>query len=234
MNNNTISEIQNKREMLKIKACELIKSGVLVHDPERLDIRGDLTCGKDVEIDINVIVEGKVILGDGVSIGANSFLINCEIGNGTKIKPFSFIENSLIGKNSFVGPYARIRPGTLISDNVQIGNFVEIKNSKIDSKCRINHLSFIGDTDMEDNVTIGAGTVTCNHNGVNTNRTIMRKGAYIGSGSNLVAPLIVNYNSTIGAGSTITENTPSNLLTIARSKQKVVKNWKRPKKLEND
>ena len=220
---------RKKREAFMRKAYELITNGVLVHDPERLDIRGVLTCGKDVEIDINVIIEGNVVLGDGVFIGANCILKNCEIGNGTHIYPFSFIEDSIVGKECFVGPYGRIRPGTSIADNVQIGNFVEIKNAKIDSKCRINHLSFVGDADLEDEVTIGAGTITCNHNGVDINRTIIGKGAYIGSGCNLVAPLIINHESTIGAGSTITQDTPSNLLTLARSKQIVVKNWEKPK-----
>ena len=233
MNKNTIIEVQNKAlkksEALKSKAYELIANGVLIHDPDRLDIRGILTCGKDVEIDINVVIEGNVVLGDGVFIGANCLLNNCEIDNGAHIKPFSFIEDSIIGKKSFVGPYARIRPGTLIADNVQIGNFVEIKNAKIDSECQINHLSFIDDADLEDGVTIGAGTITCNHNGIDKNRTTIRKGAYIGSGCNLVAPLTINHESTIGAGSTITQDTPSNLLTVARSKQIVVKNWKRSK-----
>ena len=233
MKNNEIvkakSKARKEREVLAEKVYELIASGVVVRDPERLEIRGTLTCGKNVEIDINVVFEGNVILGDGVFIGANCILKNCEIGNGTHINPFSFIEDSIVGKESFVGPYGRIRPGTLIADNVQIGNFVEVKNSKIDSKCRINHLSFIGDADVKDEVTIGAGTITCNHNGVDINRTIIGKGAYIGSGCNLVAPLIINHESTIGAGSTITQDTPSNLLTLARSKQIVVKNWKRPK-----
>ena len=217
------------RDVLLNRAKKLIDSGAIVHDPQRLDIRGSLTCGKDVEIDINVVIEGNVILGDRVFIGANCILKNCEIGNGTHINPFSFIEDSIVGKESFVGPYGRIRPGTLIANNVQIGNFVEVKNAKIDSKCRINHLSFVGDADLEDEVTIGAGTITCNHNGIDINRTIIGKGAYIGSGCNLVAPLIINHGSTIGAGSTITQDTPSNLLTLARSKQVVVNNWKRAK-----
>tara|TARA_B100001750_G_C15344544_1_gene513965 strand:- start:71 stop:772 length:702 start_codon:yes stop_codon:yes gene_type:complete len=233
MNQNTIIKVKNKaqkkRESFMQKAYKLMMNGVLIHDPQRIDIRGELTCGKDVEIDINVIIEGNVILGDGVRIGANCILKNCEIGNGTYINPFSFIEDSIVGKESFVGPYGRIRPGTLIADNVQIGNFVEVKNAKIDSKCRINHLSFIGDADVEDEVTIGAGTIICNHNGIDINRTIIGKGAYIGSGCKLVAPLIINHGSTIGAGSTITKDTPSDLLTLARSKQIVVKNWKRPK-----
>jgi len=233
MYQNTVNEVKNKarkkKEFFTQKAYELISNGVLVHDAERLDVRGTLTCGKDVEIDLNVIIEGNVILGDGVFIGANCILKNCEIGNGTQINPFSFIEDSIIGKESFIGPYGRIRPGTIVSDKVQIGNFVEIKNAKIGSKCRINHLSFIGDADLKDEVTIGAGTITCNHNGIGIQKTTIGKSAYIGSGCNLVAPLNINHESIIGAGSTITKETPSNLLTLARSKQIVVKNWKRSK-----
>jgi bifunctional UDP-N-acetylglucosamine pyrophosphorylase/glucosamine-1-phosphate N-acetyltransferase len=230
MHQNTANELKNKakkkKEVFLQKAYELISNGVLVHDVERLDIRGTLTCGKDVEIDLNVIIEGNVVLGDGVFIGANCILKNCDIGNGTQINPFSFIESSIIGKESFIGPYGRIRPGTIVSDKVQIGNFVEIKNAKIGSKCRINHLSFIGDAHLEDEVTIGAGTITCNHDGVDIQSTTIGKRAYIGSGCNLVAPLNINHESVIGAGSTITSETPSNLLTLARSKQFVVKNWK--------
>ena len=233
MNKNLIIEAKNKERIKRDgyikKAYELITSGVLIHDPERLDIRGVLICGQDVEIDINVVIEGNVVLGNGVTIGANCILKNCEIGNETHINPFSFIDDSTIGKDSFIGPYARIRPGTSIGDKVQIGNFVEIKNATIGSKCRLNHMSFIGDAELEDEVTIGAGTITCNHNGFEINRTIIGKGAYVGSGSNLVAPLVINHGSTIGAGSTITQDTPSNLLTLARSKQIVVKNWKSSK-----
>ena len=223
------SKARKEREVLVEKVYELIAGGVMVRDPERLDIRGTLTCGKNVEIDINVVIEGNVVLGDSVFVGANCILKNCEIGNGTHINSFSLIESSTVGKDCQVGPYGRLRPGTLIADGVQIGNFVEIKNSKIDSKCRINHLSFIGDSVLEDEVTIGAGTITCNHDGIDVNKTIIGKGAYIGSGCNLVAPIVINHGSIIGAGSTITHDTPSNLLTIARSRQNVVKNWKKIK-----
>jgi bifunctional UDP-N-acetylglucosamine pyrophosphorylase/glucosamine-1-phosphate N-acetyltransferase len=211
------------------KAYKLIAAGVVVRDPQRLDIRGTLVCGKGVEIDINVVFEGDVQLEDGVLIGPNCILRNCKIGKDTQINPFSLVEETIIGGKSFVGPYGRLRPGTRIGNSVQIGNFVEIKNSNIASRCRINHLSFIGDADLAENVTIGAGTITCNHDGIRVNRTTIEEGAYIGSGCNLVAPLKINANSTIASGSTITEDVAGDTLTIARSRQVKIKNWKGPK-----
>ena len=218
-----------ERKVLLGKVNKLIEGGVKVFDPKRLDIRGTLKCGKNVAIDINVIIEGEVILEDGVFIGSSCILKNCKIGKNSSIYPFSLVQDASVGENSFVGPYGRIRPGSHIADNVQIGNFVEIKNAEISSKCRINHLSFIGDAELAEEVTIGAGVITCNHNGIEINRTIIGKGAYVGSGSNLIAPLKINAKSTIGSGSTITKNTKSNSLTLARSKQTTVKDWKKPK-----
>ena len=220
---------QKEREVQLKKAYKLIAAGVVVRDPQRLDIRGALVCGKGVEIDINVVFEGDVLLEDGVIIGANCILRNCKIGKDTQINPFSLVEEAIIGEKSFVGPYGRLRPGTRIGNSVQIGNFVEIKNSNIASRCRINHLSFVGDADLAENVTIGAGTITCNHDGIGVNRTTIEDGAYIGSGCNLVAPLKVNANSTIGSGSTITEDVAGDTLTIGRSRQVEIKNWKGPK-----
>jgi bifunctional UDP-N-acetylglucosamine pyrophosphorylase / glucosamine-1-phosphate N-acetyltransferase len=220
--------IENRDKLIK-KAYDLIDKGVLVHDPHRLDIRGTLECGNRVEIDINVVIEGEVILEDGVKIGAGSILKNCIVGKDTRINPFSVVEEAFIGKSSFIGPYGRIRPGTKIGDLVQIGNFVEIKNSTIGSKSRINHHSFIGDAFLEENITIGAGCITCNHDGDKINKTTIKQGVYIGSGCNLVAPLNINKNATIGAGSTITEDIEEGGLTIARSRQSVVKNWKKPR-----
>lgn len=218
-----------RREVLLLKAIQLVEKGVLIHDPERIDIRGNFICGENVEIDINVIIEGDVKVGDGVKIGANCILRNCSISNNTEIRPYSLIEDSFIGENSFIGPYSRLRPKTFIGDEVQIGNYVEVKNSNIASKCRINHHSFIGDADIEKSVTLGAGTITCNHDGHNVNRIIIGEGAYIGSGSNLVAPIKINANSTIASGSTITEDVPSGALVIARSRQVEIQNWEGPK-----
>ena len=233
MDKNMIKEAKDKarkeREAILEKAYELIAVGVVVHDPERLDIRGTLKCGKNVEIDINVIIEGHVELEDEVSIGANCILRNCRIGSGTCINPFSLVEEAKVGKQCFVGPYGRLRPGTCIGDYVQVGNFVEIKNSRIDSKCRINHMSFIGDSELAPCVTIGAGSITCNHDTIKVNRTVIEEGAYVGSGSNLVAPIKVGKNSVVGSGSTITEHVPADMLVIARARQLTVKNWKGPK-----
>jgi bifunctional UDP-N-acetylglucosamine pyrophosphorylase/glucosamine-1-phosphate N-acetyltransferase len=208
---------------------ELMCNGVDIADPEQIYIRGKLVCGNNVKLDVNVIIEGDVMLGDDVTVGANTILRSCSIGNGTTINPFSLVENAYIGEHCFVGPYGRIRPDVVIGDSVQIGNFVEIKNANIASKCRINHLAFIGDADLAENVTIGAGTITCNHDGIGVNRTTIEDGAYIGSGCNLVAPLKVRANSTVASGSTITEDVAGDSLTIARSRQVNIKNWKGPK-----
>ena len=233
MDNITITEAkkiaQKEREVQLKKAYKLIAAGVVVRDPQRLDIRGALVCGKGVEIDINVVFEGDVLLEDGVIIGANCILRNCKIGKDTQINPFSLVEEAIIGEKSFVGPYGRLRPGSRVGDNVQIGNFVEIKNASIGSKCRINHHSFVGDADLAENVTMGAGTITCNHDGIRVNRTTIEDGAYIGSGCNLIAPLKINANSTIASGSTITEEVEGDTLTLARSRQVTIENWKRQK-----
>lgn len=223
-------KLRKKRDKLIEKAFNLLNDGVLVHDPKRLDIRGSLSFGNDVEIDVNVIFEGEVVLGNRVFIGANCILNNCTIGDGTRINPFSLIEDSSIGKDSFVGPYGRIRPGTLISNNVQIGNFVEIKNSLISKNGRINHLSYIGDSMLESDVTIGAGTITTNHDGQMINQNIIRKDASIGSASTLINPIEVGNGATIGAGCTIYRSVPPEKLTLSRSKQFSIKKWKRPKK----
>ena len=233
MNSRAINEIRKKiqldKEIALQKVLELIAAGVSVENPEQLHIRGMISCGENVKFDSNVIIEGNVKLEDGVLVGANSILKDCTIGKGTTINPFSLVEGAVIGENCLIGPYGRIRQGVSIEDCVQIGNFVEIKNSNIASKCRINHLSFVGDADLAEQVTIGAGTITCNHDGVGINRTIIEKGAYVGSGCNLVAPLKINTNATIASGSTITKEVSADTLTIARSRQVKIENWKGPK-----
>lgn len=219
-----------EREILYQRACAALLRGTRIRDPNRIAIRGDLQCGDGVEIDLDVIIEGKVILGERVKIGANSILISSTIGANTRVNPFSVVEGSVIGANSFVGPYGRVRPGSSIGDFAQIGNFVEIKNSEVGAGARINHLAFIGDARLERNVTIGAGTITCNHDGVGVSRTEIRAGAYVGSGCKLVAPLSIGENATIGAGSTITDDVPEGKLVVARSRQVTVENWLRPGK----
>ncbi len=208
-----------EKAILFSRALKALQKGIRIRDPYTVFLRGDLTFGSDVEIDMNVIIEGKVHLGDGVKVGAHSILSNSMIGSYTEVRAFSIIEDAVVGKNSFIGPYGRIRPGTVIKDFVQIGNFVEIKNSEVNAGSRINHLSFIGDAMLEENVTIGAGVITCNHNGVTVCKTYIESGAYIGSGSQLIAPLKIGKDAIIGAGSTITEDAPEGKLTLARSRQ---------------
>ena len=189
MNSRKINKIRKKiqldKEIALQKVLELIAAGVSVENPEQLHIRGMISCGENVKFDSNVIIEGNVKLEDGVLVGANSILKDCTIGKGTTINPFSIVEGAVIGENCFVGPYGRIRPDVSIGDYVSIGNFVEVKNANIASHCRINHLSFVGDADLAESVTIGAGTITCNHDGVGINRTTIEEGAYIGSGCEL-------------------------------------------------
>ena len=199
-------------------------------DPSRIDIRGQLVCGSDVSIDINCIFEGSVQLGDGVRVGANCILKNTKIQAGTQIAPFSLIEDAEIGKDCRIGPYARIRPGTRLSDKVHIGNFVEIKNSSISTGTKANHLSYIGDSIVGKNVNIGAGTITCNYDGANKHQTIIEDDVFIGSDTQLIAPVTVAKGATIGAGSTITKNAPPESLTLSRAKQINISNWKRPVK----
>ncbi len=212
------------------KATELMRKGTTLLDPSRFDLRGSLSCGTDVTIDVNCVIEGNVRLGNNVKIGANSVLVNVEIMDGTEIAPFCHIEEAVIGKNCRIGPYARIRPGTQLEGDVHIGNFVEVKNSKIAEKTKANHLSYLGDATVGRNVNIGAGTITCNYDGANKHRTIIEDDAFIGSDTQLVAPVTVGKGATIGAGSTIVRNTPEGGLSLSRAKQVHIEYWKRPVK----
>ena len=211
-------------------ANDLMMQGVSLRDPARFDVRGELQVGRDVEIDINVVIEGKVALGDRVSIGPNCVLKNVSIGNDTQVFASSVLEQAEIGSACRIGPFARLRPEAVIADNVYIGNFVEIKKSSIGEGSKVNHLSYIGDTQMGDGVNIGAGTITCNYDGANKHQTIIGHGAFIGSATQLVAPVKVGDHATIGAGSTITVDTPESQLTLTRIKQKSISGWKRPVK----
>ncbi len=216
-----------EREKTIQNTTKLINQGVNILDPMKLDIRGSLKCGKNVKIDINVIIEGDVILDDNVIVDSNCILKDSVIGSDSKIQANSIVESANIGKSCLIGPYARIRPGSKLKNHVQIGNFVELKTAMIDTGCKINHLSYIGDAILEKNVIIGAGTITCNFDGTKNNDTYIEEGAFIGSSVQLVAPVRVGENACIGAGSTITEDVPANELTIARSRQTVIKG-KRP------
>ncbi len=210
----------------------LTEQGVTILDPSRLDIRGRLTCGHDVTIDVGVIFEGDVTLEDNVYVGPYCVIRNARIGARTKIDAFSHIDSAVVGSDARIGPYARLRPGADLSDEVHVGNFVEIKKSVVGKASKINHLSYIGDTDMGARVNIGAGTITCNYDGVNKFRTTIGDDAFIGSDTQLVAPVEVGSGATLGAGTTLTKNAPEGKLTLSRAKQMTVDAWQRPQKAE--
>ncbi len=211
-------------------ANSLLIQGVTLKDPARIDVRGSLTVGTDVEIDINTIFEGDVTLGNNVSIAANCIIKNSSIADNTKIQPNSLLEDSSIGEDCEIGPYARIRPESVLLSNVKIGNFVEIKKANIANNSKVNHLSYIGDTNMGSNVNIGAGTITCNYDGANKHLTEIGNDVFVGSSSQLVAPVKIGDGATIGAGSTITKEVPASELALSRSKQISTPGWKRPTK----
>jgi bifunctional UDP-N-acetylglucosamine pyrophosphorylase/glucosamine-1-phosphate N-acetyltransferase len=213
-----------------VEAERLLDQGVTLADPARIDVRGKLSCGRDVEIDVGCIFEGEVSLGDRVRVGAYSVIRNSRIDAGTNIAPYSHIDSSEVGANCKIGPYARLRPGTKLGNEVHIGNFVEVKNSEIAANSKVNHLSYIGDSTIGSRVNIGAGTITCNYDGANKYRTIIEDDVFIGSDTQLVAPVTVGKGATIGAGSTITRNAPEGELTLSRTKQVTVTGWKRPTK----
>jgi bifunctional UDP-N-acetylglucosamine pyrophosphorylase/glucosamine-1-phosphate N-acetyltransferase len=205
-------------------------AGATLADPARFDQRGELVLGKDVFIDINVVFEGRVELGDRVRIGANCVLRDMKVGADTQIFPSCVLEKSEIGAGCNVGPFARMRPGAALADGVHIGNFVEVKNSRIGKGSKANHLTYLGDSDVGSGVNVGAGTITCNYDGANKDRTVIGDGAFIGSGNMLVAPVTIGENATTGAGSTITREAPSGKLTIARARQHTIEGWQRPVK----
>ncbi len=210
------------------RAAALMAQGVKLCDPARIDIRGELAAGRDVEIDVNCVFEGKVALGDNVRIGANCVIRNASIAAGSEIKPMTSIDEAVIGRDVTVGPFARIRPGTELGDRVRIGNFVETKQSRLGEDSKVNHLSYIGDTEMGSGVNIGAGTITCNYDGVNKSKTVIEDGVFVGSDTQLVAPVRVARDATIGAGSTITKNVPAGKLSVSRAKQVTIDNWSKP------
>ncbi len=212
----------------------LMEQGVTLADPARCDVRGVLSCGRDVAIDVNCVFEGEVRLGDGVSIGANCVLKGVKIAAGTSIEPFCHIEEADIGANCRIGPYARIRPGTRLASDVHLGNFVEVKASSVGEGSKANHLAYIGDSEIGKNVNVGAGTITCNYDGANKHRTIVEDDVSIGSDTQLVAPVRVGKGATLGAGTTLTKDAPPGELTLSRVKQTTVPGWTRPvKKKEN-
>ena len=222
----------SKLERIKQKevAEEIMKQGVSLADPDRLDIRGDLQIGNDSFIDINCIFEGSVTIGKNASIGAGCVITDSTIADGVVIKPYSIIDQAIIHENVEVGPFARLRPGTVLKEKSKVGNFVEVKNTQLGFGSKASHLSYLGDSEIGGNVNIGAGTITCNYDGANKHKTVIKDGAFIGSDTQLVAPVTVGKDATIGAGSTITRDTEDGALTLSRSEQKTILGWQRPKK----
>lgn len=227
--------VNSKRELARVerllqmdRAEALLDAGVTLADPGRIDVRGELTCGHDVAIDVNCIFEGKVTLGDGVKIGAHCILRDVTVGAGSEIRPYSLLEEAGVGENVRIGPYARIRPGTVLADEVHIGNFCEVKASAIGRASKVNHLSYIGDTTIGRDVNVGAGTITCNYDGARKHRTVIGDDVQIGSDVQLVAPVTVGKGATIGAGTTVFRDAPEGELTVNEKNQVTRPGWKRP------
>jgi bifunctional UDP-N-acetylglucosamine pyrophosphorylase/glucosamine-1-phosphate N-acetyltransferase len=229
--------VNDKQQLAEVEAVnrrrraeELMAQGVTLVDPARFDARGPVEVGRDVYIDVNVVLEGTVKLGDRVRVGPNVVLRDCEIGADTEILPSCVLVESVVGAGCRIGPFARFRPGAVLADEVHIGNFVEVKKSRIKRGAKANHLSYIGDATVGERVNVGAGTICCNYDGANKWPTEIGDGAFIGSGTMLVAPVSIGANATIGAGSTITRDAPPEKLTLERSKQVTLEGWKRPVK----
>ena len=209
-----------------------MQQGVTFADPSRFDLRGSVKVGQDVRIDINVIIEGQCELGDGVEIGAGCILKNTTIAAGTKVQPYSVFENAIVGENTQIGPFARLRPGAVLANEVHIGNFVEVKNTRIGLGSKANHFTYLGDAEVGEGSNIGAGTITCNYDGVYKHKTVIGDAAFIGSNSSLVAPVKIGNGATIGAGSVITRNVADNTLAFERAEQIEKSNYQRPQKLK--
>ena len=221
-----------EREFQQDQAKKLMQQGVHLIDPSRFDLRGHLTVGQDVQIDINVIIEGDCELGDHVEIGAGCIIKNTKIAAGTKVQPYSIFDNAVVGADAQIGPFARLRPGAKLANDVHIGNFVEVKNSSIGIGSKANHFSYLGDAEIGAGSNIGAGTITCNYDGANKFKTIIGDAAFIGSNSSLVAPVHIGHGATVGAGSVITRDVAENSLAFERSKQVAKENYQRPQKLK--
>ena len=232
--NSPVQLAELERVYQQRRAVALMEQGVRLADPARFDVRGVLTCGRDVEIDVNCVFEGKVTLGDGVRIGANCVIANCSIAAGAVIHPFTHIDGEKlgvhVGEGSLIGPFARLRPGAQLGAEVHIGNFVEVKNSTLAKGAKANHLAYLGDATVGERVNYGAGSITANYDGVNKHRTVIEADVHIGSNCVLVAPLTVGAGGTVGGGSTVTKSTPPGSLTVGRGRQVSLPNWKRPQK----
>lgn len=234
--NDEVKGANSKQELAQLEAIyrkmnseELFNQGVTISDKSRLDIRGDVTAGKDCSIDVNVILEGTVTLGDNVSIGPNTVIKDSVIGSNSKIEPFSHIDQAIIGDDCVIGPYARLRVGSNIENTAKVGNFVETKNSTLGKGSKANHFTYLGDTEVGDGTNIGAGTITCNYDGKDKHKTVIGDGSFIGSNSSLVAPVTVGSNATVAAGSVINKDVPDNALGFGRAKQENKKDWSKKK-----
>ena len=232
-----VAGVNSKRELAALErvvqrrwARQLMDEGVTLADPARIDVRGTLECGRDVSIDVNCVFEGRVVLGDRVRVGPNCLLRDVSIAAETEVHAFSHLEDSQVGARCRLGPYARLRPGSALADEVHIGNFVEVKASRLGEGTKANHLSYIGDAELGARVNVGAGTITCNFDGVAKHRTVIEDDCFIGSDATLVAPVRIARGSYIGAGSTITRDTPAGQLTVGRARQVTIRGWKPPKK----
>ncbi len=221
-----------ERRLQRRRADALMTAGVRLADPSRLDVRGALRCGQDVEIDVGCVFEGDVDLGDGVTIGPYCVIRDCRIDAGARIEAFSHLEGASVGAGARVGPYARLRPGADLGEDVHVGNFVEIKNSTLAHGAKANHLAYVGDASVGAYVNYGAGSITANYDGANKHRTVIGADAHVGSNCVLVAPVTIGDGATIGAGSVVTYDAPAGQLTVARGKQVTIAGWKRPKKLK--
>jgi len=228
--NDRVQLNQVEREYQRRRAEALLREGVDIADTARLDIRGELTCGEGVSIDVNVLFEGQVFLGDGVSIGANCVLRDVRVEQGAVVHPMSHLQEAVVGRECNVGPFARLRPGTVLRAGARIGNFVETKKADIGEGSKVNHLSYIGDCEMGADVNIGAGTITCNYDGANKHQTEIGNGVFVGSNSTLVAPLRIEEQGFVGAGSTITSTVGERDLAVSRARQRNIQGWTRPRK----
>src|SRR5690606_4346688 len=221
-------QAQLERAWQAEQAHRLLDAGVTLADPARFDLRGTLQCGRDVYIDVGCIFEGQVVLEDGVRVGPHCVLRDVQVGAGAQVDAYSHLDQATVGAQARVGPYARLRPGAQLGEHAHVGNFVEVKNSTLGAGSKANHLSYIGDAQVGERVNIGAGTITCNYDGVNKFRTTIEDDAFIGSDTQLVAPVTVGRGATIGAGTTLTRDAPPETLTLSRTPQRTVEGWKRP------
>ena len=228
---NSKSELESLESILRnMNAQDLLDKGITLADKSRTDVRGTVDAGNDCSIDVNVILEGSIKLGNGVSIGANNYLKDVIIGDNTTIEPFSHLCNTNVGSNCNIGPYARLREGSTIEDDAKVGNFVETKKTTLGKGAKANHFTYLGDADIGENTNIGAGTITCNYDGTNKHQTTVGSDSFIGTNSSLVAPIEIGKNAYVGAGSVITKNVPDDALAVGRGKQVIKKDWSKDKK----